>query len=76
MTAQPADRCPICGGHMQVVNTKIVGNSRIRYYGCRACGFRPADNKVTVPIQFAPPRNFRVGATSSTEVDTSPAEQL
>jgi hypothetical protein len=48
--------CPQCGGVIQVVNTVIVGESRVRYYGCRQCGFRPEANKQTVPLCYAPRR--------------------
>lgn len=55
--------CSQCGAMLQVLNTKIVGDSRIRYYGCRSCGFRPPKNKRIVPLEYAPPR---VAAISST----------
>lgn len=38
--------CPTCGrGKLIVVNTLLVGNSRVRYRGCRRCGYRPEGNK-------------------------------
>ncbi len=46
------DPCP-CGHYLIVVNTKPVGANRVRYLGCRACGFRPADNKVIVPLEVS-----------------------
>ena len=56
--------CPRCGGVVQVVNTLVVGESRIRYYGCRQCRYRPPGNKQTVPLLYAPRRV----ATSSNSV--------
>ena len=52
--------CEKCGARLQVVNTKIIGESRVRYYGCRDCGFRPPGNKHVLPLRYSPPR-----ATSS-----------
>ena len=53
----PPRRCPDCKQlTVQVVNSKVVGESRIRYYGCDACGKRPDDNKRIVPLEFAPQR--------------------
>jgi hypothetical protein len=49
---QSGDPC-LCGGRIHVVNTRILGNTRIRYLGCRRCGFRPANNKVQVPLANA-----------------------
>lgn len=63
-TARPP--CPRCGGHIQVVNTKIVGENRLRYLGCRKCGYRPPQNKLIIPLEYAPPQ---VRATSS--IDTT-----
>lgn len=56
------ERCPKCNSVVQVVNTRIVGGSRIRYIGCRGCGYRPPHNKRIVPLIYAPARV----ATSST----------
>ena len=52
-------QCPQCGGRFGVVNTKIVGENRVRYFGCKefeTCGFRPEDNKEIVPLVQAPRR--------------------
>ena len=64
--AQSGDPCPRCEGKIQVVKTFVVGTDRIRYLGCRGCGYRPEDNCQRVPIQYAPARITRVIATSST----------
>jgi hypothetical protein len=50
------DPCPKCESHIQVVNTFVEGESRVRYLGCRGCGFRPEGNKVVVPLVIAPSR--------------------
>jgi hypothetical protein len=42
--------CPKCGGKIIVVNSLRISESRIRYLGCRKCGFRPHDNKRVVPL--------------------------
>lgn len=53
----PPRRCPHClKPAVQVVNSKVAGQSRIRYYGCGECGKRPPDNKRIVPLEFAPQR--------------------
>jgi len=65
------DPCPECHtGRIQVVNSKVVGESRVQYTGCRRCGFRPVFNKVIIPLQFAP---RRVRATGSTGTNGKPA---
>lgn len=56
------DPCPNCGGRLVVVNSFASGDYRVRYLGCRACGYRPPNNRLVVPLRYAPPRNF---ATSS-----------
>jgi hypothetical protein len=50
------DACPRCGSILQVVNSKVVGDTRVRYIGCRRCGFRPENNKTLVPAIYAPYR--------------------
>lgn len=65
--SQSGDPCLKCSGRLQVVNTKVAGDSRIRYLGCRACGHRPADNIIVIPLEYAPPRKSQLGATSSTD---------
>lgn len=53
---QPSDKpqsgshCPICPGKLQVVNTKVIARTRVRYLGCRSCGHRPEQNIVCVPL--------------------------
>jgi hypothetical protein len=42
--------CPKCGGKIIVVNSFTISQSRIRYFGCRGCGYRPDDNKRVVPL--------------------------
>jgi len=57
------DPCPACdAGSIQVVNTFVTGRNRVRYLGCRTCGFRPTGNKVVVPVKFAPPRFIATGS--------------
>lgn len=50
--------CPTkgCGGKVVVVQSLVIGDMRIRYYGCRTCGRRPRDNKRIVPLIYAPAR--------------------
>jgi len=45
------DPCPTChDGKIQVVQTKVVSDTRIQYLGCRKCNHRPPLNKVFKPI--------------------------
>lgn len=39
-----------------VLNTQISEDRshRVRYLGCYACGFRPENNKLIIPIAMAP----------------------
>ncbi len=55
--------CPNCDGRLQVVNTKIVSDTRVRYLGCRKCGYRPKRNCRCVPLAFAPRRVQRAKAS-------------
>lgn len=48
------DQCPRCDGRLQVVCTRVEGDYRYRWIGCRSCGFRPEDNKRVIPLEFAP----------------------
>jgi hypothetical protein len=52
------DRCPRpdCPGHLIVANSRIRGESRVRFLACKFCGHRPPGNKVTLPLVYAPPR--------------------
>lgn len=52
--------CAHCGDVLVVVNSKIQGEFRIRFYGCRRCGHRPDENKQVVPLEYAPPRRRRL----------------
>ena len=64
--AQLVGRLCECGGRFGVLNSIITRSraSRIRYIGCRKCGYRPPKNKLIVPLIYAPPR---VTATHSNE---------
>ena len=46
MSGTPCPRCP--AGRLTVVNTKLIGSTRVRYVGCRQCGYRPDGNKIVV----------------------------
>lgn len=48
--------CPECGGLVGVLNTRVEEAHRVRWYGCRECGWRPAENKQILPIDHAPGR--------------------
>lgn len=57
---QSGDQCPnpqCHGGVLVIVQTRVDGEWRNRYLGCRKCGHRPDDNKIVVPAKYAPPRN-------------------
>lgn len=54
----PAGKRPV----IQVVNTEADGGARIRYLGCRACGYRPKGNKRIIALEFAPSRRERLAA--------------
>lgn len=54
----PAGNPPV----IQVLNTEADGGTRIRYLGCRACGYRPKGNKRIVPLEFAPSRREAIRA--------------
>lgn len=51
-------QCAKCRGHIKVVNTEAKEDLgyRVQYLGCDTCHMRPDDNKVIVPLEFAPPR--------------------
>lgn len=45
------DRCPVCGRRLTVYCTRHIGDSVVRFIGCRrrrgsGCGWRPAANKI------------------------------
>lgn len=53
--------CAKCKGHIKVVNTEPKEDLgyRVQYLGCDTCHTRPDDNKVIIPLEFAPPRRKR-----------------
>lgn len=59
----PGDDCPQpdCDGVLYVYSSHVSedGRSRIRYTRCDVCRVAPDDNKIVVPIRFAPPRKNR-----------------
>lgn len=56
--AKSGDKCEKCGrGRLVTENTIIRGDRRIRYLGCNQCGNRPNDNKVSLLLEYAPPRH-------------------
>lgn len=48
--------CPQCKKPFATIDTKVVGDNRIRYSGCRKCKTKPEDNKTVIPLCFAPIR--------------------
>ncbi len=70
--------CPVCNAPIIVVNSLISRDrrSRIRYHGCRQCGFRPPDNKTVIPLEYAPPRNLHAIATGSNTADNEQVGQV
>lgn len=60
IVAASGDKCPRrgCKGRLQVIRTEVHDTHRMRFIGCRECGYRPVKNKLIVPIQYAP-RRFR-----------------
>lgn len=50
--------CAKCRGLLQVANTKVkeAEGCRIQYLACNLCAWRPDDNKIVIPLQYAPPR--------------------
>lgn len=47
---------------IQVLNTEAGSGVRIRYLGCRSCGYRPKANKRILSLEFAPSRRARLAA--------------
>jgi len=43
--ALPGDPCPDCAGRLIVIDSRAVGDRRVRRIGCRTCGHR-ADRKL------------------------------
>lgn len=56
---QIGESCPDCGAAIGVLNTYVAGETRVRYLGCRCCGWRPPHNKQTLPLRFSPRRSRR-----------------
>lgn len=58
------DPCPACAaGRLCVYHTHVVDRGeasyRLRYLWCGVCHHTPAENKVQVPLRFAPSRGSR-----------------
>lgn len=49
--------CNGCVGYLRVANSYVVESTRIRLLACNLCRWRPADNKILVPLQYAPRRS-------------------
>jgi hypothetical protein len=54
-----ACECPKCRGVLVVYTTRVEPDEgiRTRYLWCNLCHSKPEDNKIIVPLEFAPPRN-------------------
>ena len=57
----PGSLCSRCqAGTLRVQNSHVKQfgehRVRVRYYRCWNCGWAPDNNKLIVPIEFAPPR--------------------
>lgn len=63
-SARSGDKCPVkdCAGTFAVYHTHCTDTSRIRYIGCDVCGFKPANNKQVLPLDYAPYRPRRPAA--------------
>lgn len=50
--------CSRCRGKLRVANTlvKEAIGVRVQYLACDLCHWRPADNKVIIPLEYAPAR--------------------
>lgn len=46
--------CPKCRKPFATIDTKVRGETRVRYMGCRECGTK--GEKVCVPLKYAPIR--------------------
>jgi len=51
-----SERCPRCKKPFATIDTKVIGEYRHRYLGCRKCKTKPEDNKRVIPLRFAPIR--------------------
>lgn len=79
--SRSGDRCgiPECAGKLEVYSTRVKLNEdvRVQYLRCSRCSWKPSDNKLIIPLDFAPVRPFPearkknsdVGATGSTDLD-------
>jgi hypothetical protein len=54
-----ACQCAKCRGHLKVKTTIVKEDEgvRVQYLACTLCNFKPDDNKIIVPLDFAPPRD-------------------
>ena len=57
---QSGDRCqmPGCDGRFTTYSTRVVGDVRIRYLHCNTCGYKPLENKLIIPLRYAPRRSL------------------
>jgi len=54
-------KCPNCGGKIGVQTSRVVGNSRERFIGCKEfCGCKSINRKEVVKLSEAP-RRWRCG---------------
>jgi hypothetical protein len=52
--------CPECqAGTYIAYRSLVIDQTRVRYYACSYCGRKPAVNKVTIPLRYAPRRQKR-----------------
>ncbi len=59
IAVESGDKCPQCGGTLNVTHTLIIKQTRKRYLGCRKCKFRPEENVKTVSLSSAPRQPLR-----------------
>lgn len=52
--------CPKCGGKIGVRTSRVVGESRERFIGCKTkgCGCKEVSRKIVEPLSKAPRRFF------------------
>jgi formate dehydrogenase maturation protein FdhE len=51
-------KCPKCGADIGVTSTRISGENRVRYLGCKGCRCKELKSKQVVPLKYAPPRCY------------------
>lgn len=68
------DPCPECKAYLNVYATKIIEGTRKRYIRCRACGFTPTENIITIPLAQAPRQPTKHWQKSRTTVVRTTAE--